>query len=186
MCRISSRNSFSLKHRILGDDGIIILGHLGGKGIRSTTNDSKSDNTSGNSNSNGSTGRDTSNQTKVEWADEIFVTWSSTSIDSVVDITFGFSTVVSLVTWSGSSSTSLDWVARSQEADILVRAVLLGVLTSFGWVAGFVGTHRVIVTEDVKGVETSFERIARICSTDTAVITDDFLGPVASGNSRWL
>jgi len=186
MDRTLTRNSFSLKHRILGDDGFIILVHLGSKGIRSSTNNSKGDATSGNGNSNGSTSRDTSNQTKVEGADEIFVTWSSTTIGSVVDITFRFGTVVSLVTWSGSSSTSLDWMTRSQEADILVGAICLGVLTSFGWVARFVGTHRVIVTEDVKSVKTSFQRITSIDSTDTIVITDDGVAPSASGNSRRL
>lgn len=186
MHRISSRNSFSLKHWILGNDSIIVLGHLRGKGIRTSTNDGESDNSSGNSNSNGSTSRDTSNQTKVEWTDEIFVTWSSTSILGIIDITLADGTVVSLVTWSANSSTSLNWVARSQEANILIRANLLGVLTSFDWVARFVGTNRVIVTEDVGGEETSLERITSIDSTDTAVVTNNGLSPVAPGNSRWL
>lgn len=175
-----------MKHRILGDDGIIVLSHLGGKGIRTSTKDSESNKSSTDGNSNSSTSGNTSNQTKVKWADIEFVTWVRTSILGIIHITFGFGAVVGSVTVSGSDTTTLDRVTSSQKANVFLWADFVGVLASFGWMAGFVGTNAVIVTEDGFSVNTANERITSIGSTSTAIVTDNGGRPITSVDTTWL
>jgi len=93
MDRVSSSNTFGLKHRILGNDGFIVLVDLGSEGIRTTSNDGEGNKTSAHGNSNGSTSRDTSNEAKVKWANVVFVARASTSIFGPVDITSSFGTI---------------------------------------------------------------------------------------------
>jgi len=181
--RIGSCNTLSLKHRVLGNDGFIVLGDLGGKGIRSTTDDGKCNKTCTDSNGYGSTSRDTSNQCKIEWTDVVGVTRSISAILGPVDITEGFRTVVRRVTRSLYKSTTSGSIAICQNTDGLVRTSNIIVITATSGQTSIVGTNIVIVTEELLCVFTSLDRIARIKSTNTAIITRHVLAPVASVDS---